>query len=209
MNAQSDTRRPQQDRARQTREAILGATTRILGAEGAKAVTHRRVADLAGVSLASTTYHFKNKSELLSAAFDWLIHIYITQVRTRLRVSMKNDYTQKGLATLLINISRHSLRKETNRHLIAAWYEFMLEAARNPDLQETANKWYSDTCKYYEEILYKCNSRDPREDARRLVDCMIGYEMSSLAAGKENYGARRLSQAYTRLVESMFDDQDK
>ncbi len=206
MNSPSVVRIPQQDRARLTREAILSAATQLLGAEGAKSVTHRRVAELAGVSLASTTYHFRNKAELLSAAFDWLIEIYIANVRTRLRTSMGDDYTKKGLAELLIRVSRHTFRKKDDRHVICAWYEFMLEAARNPALQETANKWYSDTCDYYEDVLERCKSRNPREDARRLVDCMIGYEMSALAAGQEKYGARSLRQTYTRLVESMFDD---
>lgn len=207
MNSPSVTRIPQQDRARVTREAILSAATQLLGAEGAKSVTHRRVADMAGVSLASTTYHFKNKAELLSAAFDWLIEIYISNVRARLRASMGDDYTKKGLADLLVGISRHTFRRKDERDQICAWYEFMLEAARNPALQDTANRWYSETCDYYEEVLEKCKSRHPREDARRLVDCMIGYEMSALAAGRENYGAKSLRQTYTRLVESMFDDE--
>ena len=47
------------------REAIVAATVRIVAREGVAAVTHRRVAAEAGVSLSSTTWHFAAKADIL------------------------------------------------------------------------------------------------------------------------------------------------
>jgi len=52
------------------REALLDAVLRIVAEEGVDAVTHRRVADVAGLPLASTTYWFDSKEHLLTAALE-------------------------------------------------------------------------------------------------------------------------------------------
>ena len=57
-------------RAARRREALLEATLRIVADTGADAVTHRRVAEVAQLPLASTTYYFDSKEELLTAALE-------------------------------------------------------------------------------------------------------------------------------------------
>ena len=52
------------------REALLEAVLRIVAEVGADAVTHRRVAEVAGLPLASTTYWFDSKEHLLTAALE-------------------------------------------------------------------------------------------------------------------------------------------
>src|SRR3954447_13824900 len=53
------------------RDAIVAATVRIAASEGVAAITHRRVATEAGVSLSSTTWHFATKADILEAALRW------------------------------------------------------------------------------------------------------------------------------------------
>ena len=57
--------------SRRVRDAIVAATVRIVAREGVAAVTHRRVAAEAGVSLSSTTWHFATKGDILEAALRW------------------------------------------------------------------------------------------------------------------------------------------
>ena len=52
-------------RAPATREAILRATLALLAAEGTAALSNRRIAAEAGVSLGSLTYHFSSQAALL------------------------------------------------------------------------------------------------------------------------------------------------
>ena len=56
-----------------TREALVGATVRIADAEGAGAVTMRRLGAELGVDATAFYRHFQDKDELLHAAADWLV----------------------------------------------------------------------------------------------------------------------------------------
>jgi len=51
------------------RQAMLEAALQIVGEEGCAALTHRRVAERAGVSLSATTYYFRSKEEVLETIF--------------------------------------------------------------------------------------------------------------------------------------------
>jgi TetR/AcrR family transcriptional regulator, regulator of biofilm formation and stress response len=57
-------------RGQARRELILAAGVRVVARAGAGAVTHRSVAAEAGVSLASTTYHFRGIDDLRRATFE-------------------------------------------------------------------------------------------------------------------------------------------
>src|SRR5918999_2163060 len=51
------------------REAILRAALALIGERGPDAVTHRALAERAGVSLSATTYWFESKEAILQEAF--------------------------------------------------------------------------------------------------------------------------------------------
>jgi DNA-binding transcriptional regulator YbjK len=55
----------------QTRSRMLEAVLEIAVEDGMRAVRHRAVAERAGVSLGSTTYHFSSIEELIFSAFDY------------------------------------------------------------------------------------------------------------------------------------------
>jgi DNA-binding transcriptional regulator YbjK len=50
------------------RQTIIDAATRVIAEAGLAGLTHRRVADIAGVPVGSTTYYFKDLDELREAA---------------------------------------------------------------------------------------------------------------------------------------------
>ena len=49
-------------------DRILGATLAIIGERGLESVTHRAVAEQAGVSLGAISHHFPSRAELLEQA---------------------------------------------------------------------------------------------------------------------------------------------
>jgi DNA-binding transcriptional regulator YbjK len=55
-------------RGERRRREILEAALRVIGRDGVAGLTHRAVADEAGVSLAATTYYFASKADLLREA---------------------------------------------------------------------------------------------------------------------------------------------
>ena len=72
---------PRAEASRRTREAIVAATVRIVAREGVAAVTHRRVATEAGVSLSSTTWHYATKTDILQAALSWTARREVERIR--------------------------------------------------------------------------------------------------------------------------------
>lgn len=60
-------RRPQQQRALQTVDAVLEAAVRILKRDGINALTTNRIAEVAGVSIGSVYQYFPHKSAIFAA----------------------------------------------------------------------------------------------------------------------------------------------
>ncbi len=58
-------------RGERTRNAILHAAMTVIAREGVAAATQRAVAIVAGMSLASTTYHFGTRAEMLAATMEY------------------------------------------------------------------------------------------------------------------------------------------
>ena len=62
-------RRASRLRGERTRQAIVEATQRVIARNGVAAVSHRSVAQEAGVNLSLTTYYFVDLYDLVAAAF--------------------------------------------------------------------------------------------------------------------------------------------
>src|SRR6266487_1921827 len=71
------------------RQEILEATLRLIGAGGVDSVTHRAVAEAAGVSLASTTYYFDSKGMLVEEALELMVARSTEDVRRHLEPTPK------------------------------------------------------------------------------------------------------------------------
>jgi AcrR family transcriptional regulator len=63
-------KQPKQERARETVEAILTATARILVRDGLERASTNRIADQAGVSIGSLYQYFPNKQALVAALME-------------------------------------------------------------------------------------------------------------------------------------------
>ena len=97
------------DRGRARRTAILDAAIDVVARDGTGAVTHRAVARLARVPLASTTYYFASRDDLLLEAFRHLtarrMAAYdaaaaVLPARLSAEVDRMTDATPEGLARL-------------------------------------------------------------------------------------------------------------
>ncbi|WP_327092714.1 TetR family transcriptional regulator [Nonomuraea sp. NBC_01738] len=119
-------RSPQQ-RATQRRTTLLQAAVELLTEGGFPALTHRAVAQRAGLPLAATTYYFTNRDELLAQAFSHLVDQELATL------------THHGLPALPDQLAH------TDRlHQLGLW-ELYVHAGRHPRLQEIARRW-SDGC---------------------------------------------------------------
>jgi DNA-binding transcriptional regulator YbjK len=119
------------------RREILEATLRLIGAGGVNSVTHRAVAEEAGVSLAATTYYFDSKSALIEEALELMIARSTECVREH--TSSPPKISQTELIKRIVAFADAQINDP--RALLTAQYELMLEAGRSEYLRPLARRW--------------------------------------------------------------------
>lgn len=120
-------------RGQQRRTELLTATLAVIERGGVAAVSHRAVATEAGVSVASTTYHFATLDDLLVAALTWAAEDLTAELQERV-----NEMGARP-ADELARLVEHCLVYRRGRTL--AEYELYLMAARRPALRDAAAAW--------------------------------------------------------------------
>ena len=107
-------------------QRLLAAALEIIGRQGLHAVTLRGVAEAAGLSLASTTYFFETKADIVLAAF--------AQLRDSISVAALDGGLEgvSGFSRVLLS-PEGAMRWE-----VGAMHALYLAGARNPDLRDVA-----------------------------------------------------------------------
>ena len=163
---------------------------------GADAVTHRRVAQVAGLPLASTTYWFDSKEHLLTAALERAADQDIARLHTFLSDAPEDFGDPLGLASdaledlgdplgLAIDAILDPVAQtgQSSRGWLIATYTLMLEAARRPSLRDVTRRWTDAYLDALARVLALAGSEDPREDAALLLATADGLLVTQLATG--------------------------
>jgi DNA-binding transcriptional regulator YbjK len=182
------------------REALLDAVLRVVAEAGVDAVTHRRVAEVAGLPLASTTYWFESKEHLLTAALERAADRDIERLRAFLSDAPEPTADPLGLVVDAILDPVEELG-QTSRGCLLATYALMLEAARRPALRDVTTRWSDAYLKALPPLLAAAGSRQPRSDAELLLAAADGLLVDQLASGAASDLApqlRRLAEALVR-----------
>jgi DNA-binding transcriptional regulator YbjK len=153
---------------------LVEAAVRLIAADGPAAVTHRRVAAEAGLPLASTTYWFKSKDELLIAAYELAAERDMARVR-EVAASLKTD----DLAARLTELVTGEL---TEHHdALMASYALWLESARRPALRSVERSWTEEYAAVMADVLRAAGAEDPEGAARLLIATLDGLMLGELA----------------------------
>jgi DNA-binding transcriptional regulator YbjK len=120
MGTEPNSGRRRQQRGEERRQALLEATLKIIEDEGLEGVTHRRVADAAGVPLAATTYYFSSKEDLMQAAMETLI--------------ARETANLKAIGDLVVQA--RDLSVEEGVEAVIAWQSELLRNHRNQRFAE-------------------------------------------------------------------------
>ena len=175
MTTSNESKRP---RGAARREALLEAVLEIMAEVGAEAVTHRRVAEQAQLPLASTTYWFDSKEDLLTAALELAAERDVARLYELAERMRERDPVEAVLATVLDPVD-----EPASRASLLASYALLLEAARRPALQELARRWTDAYLETVGELLKRAGSARPREDARLILSAADGLLLEQLTAG--------------------------
>jgi len=183
------------------REALLDAVLRVVAEAGVDAVTHRRVAEAAGLPLASTTYWFDSKEQMLTAALARAADRDIERLRTFLDEPPAHGPDPLGLAvSAILGPSEES--GQTSRGWLLATYTLMLEAARRPALREVTRCWTDAYLEALPPLLAAAGSRHPRSDAELLLAATDGLVVEQLASDDDSDLAPRLRRLAEALVKA-------
>jgi DNA-binding transcriptional regulator YbjK len=159
------------------REQILDATLRVIGRSGREAVTHRAVAEEAGVPLGSTTYYFDSRDDLLGQALE---HVARQEADRHVQLGheLRKARSSRQLADMLLDQLVFEIE---DRDAYVAEYELWLEASRRPDLREAATAWCDAVQLAVAGGMEKLGSSDPGADASLVVAAIDGLGERVLA----------------------------
>jgi AcrR family transcriptional regulator len=186
------------------RNAILQAALEIIAKRGIDAVTHRCVAEQAGVSPGSTTHHFSSREDLLREAFrNYLQHAdrFLLRIDEEIRASVSDPMERaRRFATEII-------RREfvdPGERLIRAEHEMLLYASTDRHLASDVRAWDTRWVAHMAGDLEAGGCLRPVETARTLLNLIRGYELERLLDPRLDVAAfqRRIDSVLPRAAQS-------
>lgn len=181
------------------REALLDAVLQIVAEVGADAVTHRRVAQVADLPLASTTYWFDSKEHLLTAALERAADRDIARLHAFLSGAPRGvaDPLQLAVDAILDPMQEAG---QTSRGWLLSTYALVLEAARRPALRAVTMRWTDAYVETLGGLLVAAGSHDPSADAALLLAAADGLLVEQLASDDTSDLRPRLRRVAEALV---------
>ena len=165
------------------------------------AVTHRRVAEVAGLPLASTTYWFDSKEHLLTAALERAADRDIEQLLAFLRDPPEGADDPLELLVEVMVVPPEDSSQASGGRLLAT-YALMLEAARRPALRDITRRWTDAYLDALAPLLAAAGSRHPRPHAELIVAAADGLLLEQLASGQMSDLGPRLRALADALVKA-------
>lgn len=183
------------------RDALLDAVIRIVADVGADAVTHRRVAEVADLPLASTTYWFESKEHLLTAALERAADGDIERLRAFIQdaPTVAADPVAVAVDAILDPVDESG---QASRGSLLATYALLLEAARRPALRAVTRRWTDAYLAALGRLLAQAGSSDPPSDAALLLAAADGLLVEQLASGENSDLRGQLRRLGAALVKA-------
>lgn len=179
-----------QKRGLESQDRIIEAAVSLLARHGALGVTHRAVADEAGVSLALTTYHFASKEDILRKVYE---HLYQEEARRFAETYKRPAGSDRN--EIIDHISTQVIREATEfRQQSIAGGELMLEAFRSKELSGPVKRVLDEKLAFWRETMEELESKAPELDAQIMFCSTLGAFVIMMARDRvqaEISGTRR------------------
>ncbi|MGW7412708.1 TetR/AcrR family transcriptional regulator [Streptomyces sp. NPDC054863] len=135
--ADNDAPRRRRDPQRRIEE-IVTATERVIATKGIEGLTHRAVAEEAGVPLGATTYHFATREDLIKAALQRAVDRFGAYLDTW--TAQRPNLAPEQYAVLLADALMGSFTAEGRGQSVME-FELYLAALRRPELRQVADQY--------------------------------------------------------------------
>jgi DNA-binding transcriptional regulator YbjK len=179
------------------REAILRATLAIIGARGPDAVTHRAVAERAGLPLAATTYWFASKNDLLQETLLLAAREEVERIERVVLELAPRELEVLEWARAVSAVLAEDLESDPARHI--AFTELVLEGTRRPWLRAEVARWHEAQLALAELGLRAARAADPRGDAPLVVATIMGLMLRQLVNPADDFEQGVFRPALERL----------
>lgn len=166
-------------RPAETRQRIISAVLRIIGDDGVAGVTNRRIAQEAGVSLGSVTYHFATQQDLLRES---MRHFVAEETRRFGELANENRARCADLVEVAEVVGQVADATPADSERIAP-YELYLHAGRDPELRAAAAECFAAYDKLAATVLASIGVQDPDQVAGAVVGMVMGLKLRALATG--------------------------
>lgn len=153
------------------REKILRAAMALIGERGADKVTHRLVADAAGVSPGTTTYHFETREDLIREAFE----LYIEDYRTGLDGALEHHPLTTLRETAKFLAAMTALSPDDLEHARFE-YEMVNHARRDEGVLDAVDSWSRLLEVRIGAVLLDLDMPDPLRTANLVMTVCRGTE---------------------------------
>jgi DNA-binding transcriptional regulator YbjK len=173
-------KRGKRTRGNARRLLLLQTTLRLIADEGIDAVSHRSVAEAAGVPLGSTTYWFTSRQDMLRQALEHFGRLEIESLREHLAGVLGRRLSRTRLVDEFTELLLPQLRSQ--RWRTVAQYAFMQEAARQPELQSVCREWTKAWEQALAEMFGSLDAAEPDIEARMFLAMLDGLLLEQLAA---------------------------
>ncbi|WP_214322774.1 TetR/AcrR family transcriptional regulator [Nonomuraea sediminis] len=161
------------------RQSIIDAVLHIISEDGVAAVTNRRIAKEAGVSLGSVTYHFATQHELLRES---LLHFVAEETRrlTELAAECQTDGMDADRAAATVGQAAGGTPFDSRQ---IAPFELYIQAGRDERLRPAAAESFAAYDQLAARILTGLGVPDAERLASSAVALIFGLQLRSLATG--------------------------
>jgi TetR/AcrR family transcriptional regulator, regulator of biofilm formation and stress response len=187
------------------RDLILRATLAVIGERGPDAITHRAVAERAGVPLSATTYWFASKDELLQEALLLAAREEVERIERVVLDLAPRELDVLEWARAVSAVLAEDLQSDPVRHV--AFTELVLEGTRRPWLGAEVARWHEVHLRLAELGLRAAGAPDPRGDAPLVVAAITGFMLGQLVNPAEDFEERvfrpALERLFSRLTEGV------
>ncbi len=167
-----------------TRKRIMRITLELIAEKGIAGVTNRRVANAAGISLGSLTYHFVSQEALVRES----LLLFVGEEVARLEaIAAEMRSRGPGVEQVAFEIEQ-VVRETTERIQGLAEVELHLQAARDPALHEASRRCFEAYEGLAAASLEMLRVPDPDRHARSVVALLYGLALRRLGSGEEDAG---------------------
>ena len=185
-------------RGRRRREVLLRAALEVIGERGVGATTHRAVAQVADVPVATTTYYFSSLDELLEAALE--LHVE-DEVAKLAAVTSRVIDLQGTPAEIIAAVAGELAHAQSTPQ-----FDLYVEASRRPSLRPVVARSLAAYRTLAEEVLRRVGARDPELAAPLVVALLDGLSVQDAAIGEPRDPAR-IGAAMQALLGSFLEGQ--